>query len=169
MKRARGTVLLANASETPDPATARTACDLARRGGARLVVVHVARPDGRATGDALPSQLPAYTVLATLVAQCAAAGGLVTRATLRLGAAGEEILAEAEEVGAGLIVVAGRDREPAPARQGGELGESLARRARCPVLMVRGDEPGKARARLTIGGSSPALPRHAGLQRAVAG
>ena len=104
MKPARAIVLLANAGETPDPAVARTACDLAHRLGARLFVVHVAQLPEPASGAALPSKIPAYAVLATLVAQCASAGGLVTRANLRLGAADREILDEAAEVGAGLIV-----------------------------------------------------------------
>jgi nucleotide-binding universal stress UspA family protein len=163
MKPTRPIVLLANAGDAPEPAAAETACDLARRIGARLFVVHVA-------GDVLPSKLPAYTVLAALVARCEAAGGLVTRASLRPGAADdEEILAEAAEIGAGLIVVSGRDCRLTRRSQDGELGECLARRAPCPVLIVRANEPGTSRARLTIGGTGAVLPRHAGLQRAVAG
>ena len=111
--------------------------------------------------------MPPYTVLATLVAQCATAGGLVARANLRPGMADDEILAEAEEIGAGLIVVAGGARGPAPRPQGGELGERLARRATCPVVIVRDKEPGTSRVRLTIGGTGAAGPRQAGLQRAA--
>jgi nucleotide-binding universal stress UspA family protein len=107
-------------------------------------------------------------VLARLVAQCADAGGIVVRANLRLGAAEAEILAEAEEIGAALIVVAGRDRTPDQPRLGGELGESLARRAICPVLIVRDHKPGTTRARLTIAGGGATGPRRAGLQRAAA-
>jgi nucleotide-binding universal stress UspA family protein len=150
MKPPRAIILLANAGETPDPAPARTACDLARRGGARLFVVHVAPPGGSATGDAPPSICPGYAVLARLVAQCADAGGIVTRANLRLGAADAEILAEAGEIGAGLIVVAGRDRAPTQPQPGGELGDRLGCHAACPVLLVRDNEPGGARARLTL-------------------
>jgi len=52
MKTPRAAVLLANVAEVPDPATAQVACDLARRVGARLFVVHVARPVGASEGDA---------------------------------------------------------------------------------------------------------------------
>jgi len=108
-------------------------------------------------------------VLATLVAQCASAGGVVTRADLRLGAADAEILAEAGEIGAGLIVVAGVGSDLVQRARGGELGEILARRATCPVLIVRDDEPGNQRARLTIAGCGVTAPRAAGPQRAAAG
>jgi nucleotide-binding universal stress UspA family protein len=116
----------------------------------------------------MTSKIPAYAVLATLVAQCASAGGLVTRANLRLGAADREILDEAAEVGAGLIVVAGRHRALSQPPQGGELGERLAHRAACPVLIVRDSEPGNPRARLTIAGSGATGPRQADQQRAAA-
>ena len=169
MKADRAAVLLANDGDAPDPAVARTACDLARRLGAKLVVVHVAPPPGRTT-DALPrAPIPAYSALATLVEQCASAGGLVARANLRFGGATEEILAEASEVGAGLVVIAARRRDPQRGEDGHDPGEVLARRAPCPVLIVRDAEPGQARARLTIAGTGTARPHRAGLQRAVAG
>jgi hypothetical protein len=44
----------------------------------------------------------------------------------------------------------------------------VARRAACPVLIVRDDEPGNARARLTIAGSGATGPRQAGQYRAAA-
>lgn len=163
MTKASPIVLLANDGATPDLAAAWMACDLARRLGARLHVVHVAPPSARTAGTALPTAIPAYTVLATLVAQCASAGGVVTRANLRLGAADEEILAEAAEVGAGLVVIAGRQRAA------DEPGERLADRAPCPVLIVRGQESDQAHPRLTIAGTGISRPRHHGLQRAVAG
>ena len=156
MTTASPIVLLAHGGATPDPAAAWTACDLARRLGARLHVVHVAPPSARTT-------IPAYTVLATLVAQCASAGGIVTRANLRLGVADEEILAEAKEIGAGLVVMSGRQRAA------GEPGERLADRAPCPVLIVREQESDQARVRLTIAGTGIVRPRRPGFQRAVAG
>jgi nucleotide-binding universal stress UspA family protein len=169
MNAPRATILVANDGDGPDPAVARTAVDLARRLGARLCVVHIAQLPEPTADTALSASVPAYTVLATLVAQCATAGGVVSRANLRLGAADREILAEAAETGAGLIVVSGRSGGQAQHRQGGELGERLGRSAPCPVLIVRDDEPDKCRARLTIGGTGAARPRHAGLRRAVAG
>jgi nucleotide-binding universal stress UspA family protein len=169
MNAARATVLLANDGDAPDPAVARTACDLARRLGANLFVVHVAPPSQSMAAAALASKIPAYTVLATLVAQCASFGGLVTRANLRLGTAAQEILDEAAEVEAGLIVVSGCDDGRMQRQQGGELGERLGRRATCPVLIVRDDEPNTRRARLAIGGTGAGRPPHAGPQRAAAG
>ena len=169
MKPTSTAVLLANDGDRPDPAVARTACDLAHRLGARLFVVHVAQLPEPASGAAMPSKIPAYAVLATLVAQCASAGGLVTRANLRLGAADREILDEAAEVGAGLIVISGRHCGAAQCQQGDELGERLGRQASCPVLIVRDDEPGTCRAGLTIGGTGAIQPPHAEVRRAVAG
>jgi nucleotide-binding universal stress UspA family protein len=167
--KGRATVLLANDSDRPDPAVARTACDLARRLGARLFVVHIAQLPSTTAGAALTPTIPAYTVLATLVAQCASFGGHVTRANLRLGAADREVLAEAAEVKAGLIVVSGRDGDRAQRQQGGEFGERLGRGATCPVLIVRDDEPDTCRARLTIGGTGAVRREATGSQRAVAG
>jgi nucleotide-binding universal stress UspA family protein len=169
MTAMRPCVLLANDGETPDPAVARTACDLARRLGARLSVVHVAQVPGPAAGAALASKAPPYTVLATLVAQCASAGGPVARANLRLGAADREILDEAAEIGAGLIVVSGRRCDRARCRRGDALGDRLGRCAICPVLIVRDDVPGTSRVRLTIGGTGVARPRRAESLRVVAG
>lgn len=168
MNAKHATLLLANDSEAPDPVVAVAACELARRIGANLSVVHVAGGSQQAAEDHLAPELPAYTVLATLVAQCATAGKAVTRASLRYGVAEREILAEAAAIGAGLIVVSGRTCAPPQRRRDAELGEYLGRCATCPVLIVRDDEPGKARARLTIGGTGAPPRRITGRQQAVA-
>ena len=106
---------------------------LARRLGATLCLVHVAPPAGRANGGLPPSMVPAYRALAALVARCAAADCRAARANLRLGVPEVEILAEAAEIAADLIVVGRCDGEAAgqgpPATWA--CGSPTTPRARC--------------------------------------
>ena len=136
------TILLASVGDAPAPSAAQAASDLARWFGATLHVVHVASSATRESS----SRVPAYCALAAAVAGCAAAGGLVTRANLRVGQPDVEILAEAAEVGAALIVFCRRAHRP-----GDETVEQFARHAPCPVLIVRDDASGWPPATIVIG------------------
>ena len=72
-----------------------------------------------------------------------AAGGTVAQAHLRLGKASHEIVALAEEIGAGLIVIGSRGRGGIRQALMGSVSDSVVRHAHCPVLVVR---PQKQRA-----------------------
>jgi nucleotide-binding universal stress UspA family protein len=66
-----------------------------------------------------------------------AAGGTVAQAHLRMGKPDHEIVALAEDLGAGLIVVGSRGRGGIRRALMGSVSDSVVRHAHCPVLVVR--------------------------------
>jgi nucleotide-binding universal stress UspA family protein len=66
-----------------------------------------------------------------------AAGGTVARAHLRMGEVALEIVALAEELGAGLIVMGSRGLGGVRRALMGSVSDSVVRHAHCPVLVVR--------------------------------
>jgi nucleotide-binding universal stress UspA family protein len=66
-----------------------------------------------------------------------AAGGTVTQAHLSMGKAAPEIVALAEEIGAGLIVMGSRGQGGISRALLGSVSESVVKHAHCPVLVVR--------------------------------
>jgi nucleotide-binding universal stress UspA family protein len=66
-----------------------------------------------------------------------AAGGTVVRAHLRMGEVALEIVALAEELGAGLIVMGCRGLGGVRRALMGSVSDSVVRHAHCPVLVVR--------------------------------
>jgi nucleotide-binding universal stress UspA family protein len=66
-----------------------------------------------------------------------AAGGTVARAHLRMGEVALEIVALAEELGAGLIVMGCRGLGGVRRALMGSVSDSVVRHAHCPVLVVR--------------------------------
>ena len=65
------------------------------------------------------------------------AGGAVAEAHLRVGAAHAEIVALAEEIGAGLIVMGSRGLGGIRRALMGSVSDSVVRHAHCPVMVVR--------------------------------
>jgi nucleotide-binding universal stress UspA family protein len=66
-----------------------------------------------------------------------AVGGTVAQAHLSMGKADHEIVALAEEIGAGLIVMGSRGRSGIRRALMGSASDSVVRHAHCPVLVVR--------------------------------
>ena len=66
-----------------------------------------------------------------------AAGGTVAGAHLRMGQVALEIVALAEELGAGLIVMGSRGLGGVRRALMGSVSDSVVRHAHCPVLVVR--------------------------------
>ena len=66
-----------------------------------------------------------------------AAGGTVAGAHLRIGQVDLEIVALAEELGAGLIVMGSRGLGGVRRALMGSVSDSVVRHAHCPVLVVR--------------------------------
>jgi nucleotide-binding universal stress UspA family protein len=66
-----------------------------------------------------------------------AAGGTVAGAHLRMGEVALEIVALAEELGAGLIVMGSRGLGGVRRALMGSVSDSVVRHAHCPVLVVR--------------------------------
>jgi nucleotide-binding universal stress UspA family protein len=61
----------------------------------------------------------------------------VAKAHLRIGKPDEEIVSQAEELGAGLIVIGSRGVSSIRRALMGSVSDSVVRHARCPVLAVR--------------------------------
>ena len=68
------------------------------------------------------------------------AGAKITKKHLRNGRPGQEIVALAEELGAGLIVVGGRGLGGMKRALMGSVSDSVVRHASCPVLVARGGD-----------------------------
>jgi nucleotide-binding universal stress UspA family protein len=119
------------------------AVDLAEKGGAELHLVHVwhtvpsphfdrfIRSGFEEIGrDRLEQQV-------RLIEN---AGGTVVEASLREGRAVEEIIAHADEIGAGLVIVGSRGMGPLGRLARRSVSTGIAHRSHCPVLIVREGE-----------------------------
>ena len=137
-------VLLATDGLESTTLAARAAVDLARGGGAELHVVHVWHTvPSPHYGDFIRSGLKdvGRETLDEQVRRIEEGGGTVAGAHLREGHAVEEIVGQAEETGAGLVVVGSRGMGRLGRLVLGSVSTGLAHRSPCPVLIVReGDE-----------------------------
>lgn len=125
---------------------ARMAVDLAEETGSELHVVHVGVAPNfltegpRAVGydHVLYGELERESreALRKLTWRVKLAGGTVAEAHLRMGGVAEEVVSLAERLGAGLIVVGGRDRGGLRRVLVGSVSGSIVRRARCSVMVV---------------------------------
>src|SRR4051794_32947659 len=128
-----------------------TAVDLANRTDSELHVVHVGFapvPIGAevapvAADSRLRDKLieEARSFLDDQVEKIEAAGGTVAQAHLGLtGRPDEEIVALAEEIGAGLIALGSRGLGGLRRALMGSVSDSVVRHAHCPVLVVRAEK-----------------------------
>ena len=147
-------VLLATDGSKEAELAARTAADLAQKTGSELHVVHVfgIAPVGppvypEATdlqGEALEeeaeeriSEQRAREVLDAEVGKVRSGGGTLVEAHLIEGRIAPEVVALAEEIGAGLIVMGSRGRGGIRRALMGSVSDAVVRHAHCPVLVVR--------------------------------
>jgi nucleotide-binding universal stress UspA family protein len=139
-------ILLATDGSKEAALAARTAIDLADKTESELHVVYVEpRPpiidpkaDVRVTDAITEKKMKrAKKFVDAQVRELEAAGGTVTQAYTRKGGAAEEIVALAEEMGAGLIVVGSRGWTRLRWALMGSVSESVVHYAHCPVLVVR--------------------------------
>src|ERR671917_1277750 len=147
-------ILLATDGSKEAEVATRTAIDLAQKTGSELHVVHVfgiapvgppvypEAPDLQ--GEALEeeaeeriSEQRAREVLEVEVGKVRSAGGTVVEAHLIEGRIAPEIVALAEEIGAGLVVMGSRGRGGVRRALMGSVSDSVMRHAHCPVLVVR--------------------------------
>ncbi len=148
------TILLATDGSQEAELAGRTAADVAEKTGSELHVVHVFGivPVGppvypEATdlqGEALEveaeeriSEQRAREVLDAEVGKVRSAGGMVVEAHLIEGRIAPEIVALAEEIGAGLIVTGSRGHGGIRRALMGSVSDAVVRHAHCPVLVVR--------------------------------
>jgi len=139
-------ILLATDGSREAELAGRTAADLASGTSSELHVVHVGevapvyhpeRHGYLARYDKIQEE--ARRSLDEQVEQLRTAGATITQAHLRMGRADEEIVALAEELGAGLIVMGNRGRGGVRRALMGSVSDSVVRHAHCPVLVVRAD------------------------------
>jgi nucleotide-binding universal stress UspA family protein len=81
----------------------------------------------------------ANTKLEEQVQKIKQAGGQVEGSHLRVGRPDAEIVAQAEEIGAGLIVMGSRGFGAIRRTLTGSVSDSVVRHAHCPVVVVRGE------------------------------
>ena len=140
-------LLAADGSEEATLA-ARAATDIAEKTGSELHVVlvglsvsYIGMGPVEIADIPAPSQEElteeAQRLLDAQSKQIEAAGGIVTQAHLRVGRPDEEIVALAEELGAGLIVIGSRGLGGIRRALMGSVSDSVFRHAHCPVLVVR--------------------------------
>jgi nucleotide-binding universal stress UspA family protein len=154
-------ILLATDGSEEAELAARTAIDVSESTGSELHVLYVgeaANPyvdvvelaGDEAVTPRLDAELKrqferqAREVLDAEAERVRAAGGTVAQAHLRMGKADHEIVALAEEIGAGLIAMGSRGRGGIRRALVGSVSDSVVRHAHCPVLVVR---PEKRRTR----------------------
>jgi nucleotide-binding universal stress UspA family protein len=152
-------ILLATDGSREAELAATTAADLAQKTDSELHVVHVfgivpwypIYPEATTPGEWVAqeenpmleedlhrtSEQRARVMLDTEVEKARSAGGTVAQAYLREGGVAAEIVALAEELGAGLIVMGSRGRGGIGRALMGSVSDAVLRHAHCPVLVVR--------------------------------
>ena len=147
-------ILLATDGSEEANLAARTAVELAQKTGSELHVVHARlipalvsySPDEtQTTSETYEEQVKKrfQRLLDEQVEQVKAEGGSVAQAHLRLGRPDREIVALAEEIGVGLIVMGSRGLGGMRRTLLGSVSEYVVRHAHCRVLVVRQEKPEK--------------------------
>src|SRR3712207_2410307 len=163
-------ILLATDGSECAESAAQVAVALANRSGAELHVIHAFEfvPPREFAGVALrlhsPSELAkqGQRVLDEQVVQIEEMGGAVADARLRIGSPVDQILCDAEETDAGLVVVGRRGLGGLKRLLMGSVSEGVVHHARCPVLVVCGDGDVWPPARVVIADDSSEDARRAG-------
>ena len=149
-------ILVATDGSKEAELAATTAADLAQKTGSELHVVHgfgivpigpPVYPEAiDLQGEALEveteeriSEQRAQEVLEAEVEKIRSAGSTVAQGHLIEGRVAPEIVALAEEIGAGLIVMGSRGRGGIRRALMGSVSDSVVRHAHCPVMVVRAD------------------------------
>ena len=125
---------------------ANTAVSLAQKTDSELHVIHVLAlpldthdPSSFEPGVREQLEKRTRTRLEELVGTIEAAGGEVEGSHLGVGRPDAEIIAQAEELGSGLIVVGSRGLGAIRRALTGSVSDSVVRHAHCPVMVVRGE------------------------------
>ena len=154
-------ILLATDGSEEAELAARVAVELAKSTGSELHLVHVkllpiTPPypdvlDCRWGEDLERADRAARELLRGQIKKVEEAGGTVAGVHLREEEPAEEIVALAEELGVGLIVVGSRGRGRIRRALGGSVSDWVVRHAHCPVLVVGSHRGVDNRARLSRG------------------
>lgn len=138
-------ILLATDGSREATLAASTAVQLAEGTNSKLHVVFVMHPreyllsedEVLAAYDAKAAQEEAERAVEYMVDSVESVGGSVARTLLRRGRPDAEIVALAEELGSGLIVMGSRGRGGVMRASMGSVSDSVIRHAHCGVLVVR--------------------------------
>ena len=141
-------ILLATDGSEEAALAARTATDVADKTDSELHVVLVELPAAYVgMGPPEIADIPpprqeeldeeARSLLDAQAKRIEADGSTVAQAHLRVGRPDEQIVALAEEIGAGLIVMGSRGLGGLRRLLIGSVSDSVVRHAHCPVLIVR--------------------------------
>ncbi len=162
-----GSILLATDGSEESELAAGVAVELAKSTGAELHLVHIKLPP---TIPPYPEVLDwrdelecadreARVILDEQVKKVEEAGGAVAGVHLREEEPAEEIIALAEELGVGLILVGSRNQGRVRRALTKSVSDSVVRHARCPVLVVGAGArvPDGAREAVLTGSSGDAL------------
>jgi nucleotide-binding universal stress UspA family protein len=132
-------IILATDGSKEAELASRTAAELAQSTSSELHVLYVGEapnPYAEEVGLAGDDR-QARTELDAQAEKVRAVGGKVAQAHLSMGKADHEIVALAEEIGAGLIVMGSKGRGGIRRALMGSVADSVVRHAHCPVLVVR--------------------------------
>jgi nucleotide-binding universal stress UspA family protein len=137
-------VLLATDGSKDAELATTTAVDLANSTDCELHIVYVEQavyvPGGAGFRSGVPSghlEQQARKQLDAMVEKVGSAGGEVAEAHLNVGDAAPEIVALAEDIEAGLIVMGSRGQGGIRRALLGSVSDAVVRHAHCPVLVVR--------------------------------
>ncbi len=141
-------ILLATDGSEEAELAARTAVDLAGKTSSELhvVYVHTLPPETLHAPPSLDTEAweeferRGRARLDELVGRLEASEGTVAGAHFRIGSPAAEIVAQAEELGAGLVVLGSRGLGAMRRALMGSVSDSVVRHAPCPALVVR-EEP----------------------------
>jgi nucleotide-binding universal stress UspA family protein len=153
-------VLLATDGSEEASSATEAAVEIAQKTGSEVHVVHVygvapiyplypeaTDPGGAELEDPVReeeleglSERRAQQVLDAAAEKVQSAGARVAQAHLREGGVPHEIVALAEELGVGLVVVGSRGRGGIRRALMGSVSDAVVRHAHCPVLVVRRQE-----------------------------
>jgi nucleotide-binding universal stress UspA family protein len=144
-------VLLATDGSEDAVLATRTAVDVAEKTASELHVIHATPMPLYVDPSTERIRLPeddvekevkeeAQKVLDKQVQQVEAAGGTIAQTHLRIGRPDEQIVSEAGQIGAGLIVMGSRGLGGVRRALMGSVSDSVVRHAHCPVLVVRREE-----------------------------
>jgi nucleotide-binding universal stress UspA family protein len=138
-------ILLATDGSEEAELAARTAADLAGKTGSELHVVHVlvlppeTLHDPFGTDAREEFEKRGRARIDELVERIEASGGEVGGAHFRVGSPAAEIVAQAEELGVGMVVLGSRGLGAMRRALMGSVSDSVVRHAPCPALVVRGE------------------------------
>ena len=169
-------ILLATDASEEAALAARTATDIADKTGSELHLVLVGLSAAYVgMGPPEIADIPpprqeelneeAQRLLNAQVEQIKADGGTVAQAHLRVGRPDEQIVALAEEIGAGLIVMGSRGLGGIRRLLMGSVSDSVVRHAHCPVLIVRAQKRGWCYPEAEGSASTVRRPRREGAQK----